>query len=57
MEKDKQNNLYLHDLPRDKVTSVRIAEVFKTNGICIGVKKPCIKRDLFKPFYSAIVNI
>ena len=54
---EKRNYLYLYDLPKDKVSSVKIAEVFKAEGINVGEKKPQINRDLFKPFYSAIVHI
>jgi len=54
---EKRNYLYLYDLPKDKVSSVKIAEVFKNEGINVGEKKPQINRDLFKPFYSAIVHI
>jgi hypothetical protein len=53
----KRNYLYLYDLPKDKVSSVKISEIFKNEGINVGDKKPQISRDLFKPFYSAIVNI
>ena len=54
---EKRNYLYLYDLPKEKVTSVKIAEAFKEQGIDIGDKKPQITRDLFKPFYSAVVLI
>jgi hypothetical protein len=56
MESQNQNMLYLYDLPKDKVSSVKIAEVFKAHGINIGTKKPLIRRELFKPFYSAILH-
>lgn len=54
---ERKNYLYLYDLPRSQVTSVKLAEVFKQQGIDIGSKKPQINRDLFKPFYSAIIHI
>jgi RNA recognition motif-containing protein len=57
MTEIKRNYLYLYDLPKDKVTSVKIGEAFKQQGIDIGDKKPQISRDLFKPFYSAIVMV
>jgi RNA recognition motif-containing protein len=57
MDSHKFNYLYLYELPKDKVSSVKIAEVFKRKGIDIGTKKPLIKRDLLRPFYSAILNI
>ena len=56
MDSQHNNLLYIYDLPKDKVSSVRIAEVFKKSGINIGTKKPLIKRDIFKPFYSAILH-
>ena len=51
-----RNYLYLYDLPKKEITSVKLAEAFKAQGIDIGTKKPQINRDLFKPFYSAIIN-
>ena len=57
MQQEKRNYLYLYDLPKKDVTSVKLAEAFKAAGIEIGSKKPQINRDLFKPFYSAIVHI
>ena len=56
MESAQSNYLYLYDLPKDKISSVRIAEAFKKKGINIGTKKPLIKREILKPFYSAIIN-
>lgn len=54
---EKRNYLYLYDLPKKEVTSVKLAEAFKSAGVDIGVKKPQINRDLFKPFYSAVMHI
>ena len=56
MDSQRQNYLYLYDLPKDKVGSVKIALAFDKAGIDIGTKKPMIKRDFMKPFYSAILN-
>jgi hypothetical protein len=39
-EKSKRNYMYLYDLPKDKVSSVKIAETFKAEGINIGERKP-----------------
>jgi RNA recognition motif-containing protein len=49
--------MYLYDLPKDHVSSIKIAEAFKNK--CNGVieQKPQIRRDYFRPFYSAIVSI
>jgi len=52
-----QNLIYLYDLPKDKVSSTKIAEAFKEQ---CGVKldpKPQIKMDPTRPFYSAMVII
>ena len=58
MATEKRNYLYLYDLPKDITTSTKIAETFKEQGIDISNdKKPQIARDLFRPFYSAIVHI
>lgn len=56
MDSQRHNYLYLYDLPKDKVSSVKIALAFEKAGIDIGTKKPMIKRDILKPFYSAILN-
>lgn len=51
--------IYLYDLPKDKVSGVQIAHAFKENAqvnLADSVQ-PQIKRDLTKPFYTAIVNI
>ena len=52
-----ENQIYLYDLPKDKVSSTKIAEAFKEQA---GVKldpKPQIKMDPTRPFYSAMVII
>lgn len=56
---DRQNIIYLYDLPKDSVTSIQIAEAIKkyadvTNQ---GPAKPQIKRDNTRPFYTAMVKI
>ena len=52
-----RNYMYLYDLPKDQVSSIKIAEAFRKQ--CDGVieQRPQIRRDFFRPFYSAIVNI
>jgi hypothetical protein len=49
--------MYLYDLPKDEVSSVKIAEAFRKK--CGGVieQRPQIRRDLMRPFYSAIIMI
>ena len=49
--------LYLYDLPKNDITSVKLAEIFKQNEIKISTQKPQINRDLFKPHWSAIVPL
>jgi RNA recognition motif-containing protein len=49
--------LYVYDLPKQKTTSVKLAQIFKEKqGVQI-LTKPQIQRDLFKPFYQAIIPI
>lgn len=57
MEATRTNYLYLYDLPKDNISSVKIALAFKDQGVDIGTKRPFIKRDLFRPFYSAILHL
>lgn len=47
--------LYLYDLPRTQTTSVKLAEVFKQEGVTF-TQKPQIHRDIIKPFYTAIIK-
>jgi hypothetical protein len=52
-----QNLIYLYDLPKDELTSIKIADVFlKETGILLK-DKPQIKKDPTKFFYSAMVVI
>lgn len=52
-----QNLIYLYDLPREETDSRRIAIAFKeTAGINLD-SKPQIRKDISRPFYSAIVSI
>lgn len=54
---DKQNLLYLYDLPKDEFTSIKLAEAFKNNANVTLDNPPQIKRDYARPFYSGIVSI
>jgi hypothetical protein len=56
MDFQRPNYLYLYDLPKDKISSVKIALAFDAEGIDIGDKKPNIRRDFFKPFYTAVLH-
>jgi len=49
--------IYLYDLPKDKVSSTKIAEVFKEKAGVILDPKPQLKMDPTRPFYSAMVII
>ena len=52
-----QNLIYLYDLPKDETDSRKIAIAFKEMADVVLETKPQIKKDLTKPFYSAIVCI
>jgi hypothetical protein len=49
--------LYLYDLPKDSVTSVKIANVLKLKANYESSDPIQIKRDLNKNFYSAIIKV
>jgi hypothetical protein len=53
---DKNNILYLYDLPKDVVTSVKICKVFEEAGVVINTK-PQIKIIEARPFATAMVKI
>ena len=48
--------LYLYDLPKEKLTSNKIQEAFKDKGFDLD-GQPQIIRKLNAPFFSAIVKI
>lgn len=52
-----QHIIYLYDLPKDKITSVKIAEAFKANADVTLTTQPQIRRDQTRPFFSAMVKI
>jgi polyadenylate-binding protein len=56
---DTQQYIYLYDLPKKEVSSIKIAQAFKDKaGVTLAdSQKPQIKKDLTKPFYTAMVNI
>ena len=51
-----KNLIYLYDLPKDLVTSSKIAELIKTIAGVDTFETPQIRRDLNKPFYCAIIK-
>lgn len=54
---DSKNILYLYDLPKDDITSVTIAAKIKDLTNYEVIDQPQIKRDINKPFYTAMVRI
>ena len=52
-----QNYLYLYDLPKDKTTSTQLASVLQSKTGIVLSRMPQIRRDLNRPFYSAIMTI
>lgn len=52
-----QNYLYLYDLPKDQATSTRLASVLQNKTGIVLSRMPQIRRDLNRPFYSAIMTI
>lgn len=52
-----KNILYLYDLPKDDLTSVKICEAIKEKtGIEVS-EQPQIRRDPNKEFYTAAIKI
>jgi RNA recognition motif-containing protein len=54
---DKQNLIYLYDLPKDSVDSKKIAEAFKARAGIALKSRPQIRKDITRPFWTAIVTI
>lgn len=56
---DAQQLIYLYDLPKENITCNVIAQTIKEkSGIILDAnQKPQIKRDLTKPFFTAMVSI
>jgi len=52
-----KNLLYLYDLPKDTITSTKIATKIKEVADYDLPDPPQIKRDPNKPFYTAMVKI
>ena len=52
----KNSLLYLYDLPKDIVTSTKIAMIIKEQGETEAIDVPQIRRDSNKPFYTAIIK-
>jgi polyadenylate-binding protein len=52
-----QNYLYLYDLPKSLATSTTLASVLQTKTGIVLTRIPQIRRDLNRPFYSAVMQI
>lgn len=52
-----QNYLYLYDLPKAEATSTKLASVLQTKTGIVLTRIPQIRRDLNRPFYSAVMQI
>ena len=52
-----ENYLYLYDLPKSQATSTKLASVLQNKTGIVLDRMPIIKRDLNRPFYSAIMTI
>ena len=53
-----QNYIYLYDLPKEEISSTKLAQVFEEQAkVTLVDGKPQIRRDLTRPFYSGIVQI
>jgi signal recognition particle receptor subunit beta len=53
----KTNLIYLYDLPKEEISSTKIAMIFKDQAGVVLDSRPQIRKDITKPFYSGIVNI
>ena len=52
-----QNYLYLYDLPKHETTSTHLASVLQQKTGIVLSRMPQIRRDINRPFYSAIMTI
>ena len=56
-QSERKNYLYLYDLPKTSCTSAVIATIIMNKTNFILDRKPQIRRDFNRPFYTAIVII
>lgn len=52
-----QNYLYLYDLPKNEATSTKLASVLQQRTGIVLTRMPQIRRDINRPFYSAVIVI
>ena len=50
-----KNLLYIYDLPQKEYTSVQLAKIIKDLTGYEIERMPQVRRDLNKPFYSAVI--
>jgi len=53
----RQNYLYVYDLPKDIATSTKLATHLQEKTGIVLSRIPQIRRDINRPFYSAIMTI
>lgn len=54
--KQRENLLYIYDLPKKETTMVKLAkQIFDKTGVLI-TKPPQIKRDIMRPMYNAFIS-
>lgn len=54
---DRQNLIYMYDLPKEDYTSTALAKLLKDRSGIDLARKPQVKRDPNRPFYTAIMSI
>ena len=52
-----QNLIYFYDLPTGEFTSVSLAKIIKEKTGHDIERQPQVRRDVNKPFYTAVVKI
>ena len=56
-QEGKQNYLYVYDLPKEYATSTQLAKYLQEKTDIVLSRFPQIRRDINRPFYSAIMTI
>ena len=51
-----QNVIYFYDLPKNDYTSTKLATLIKQKS-GVDVQQPQVRRDINKPFYTAVIRI
>ena len=50
------NLIYFYDLPKNDYTSTKLATLIKQKSN-VDVQQPQVRRDINKPFYTAVIRI